>query len=71
MENFPPAVRFTGLAFSYNITFAVLSGTTPPLIALAFRIDPLAPAHAVLLVCMITFFLGVTRIALKKAASRS
>jgi MFS family permease len=66
VENFPPAVRFTGLAFSYNVTFAILSGTTPPLIALALQIDPLAAAHAVFFVCMITFVIVGGRMILCK-----
>ncbi|MBU6248643.1 MAG: MFS transporter, partial [Xanthomonadaceae bacterium] len=29
---FPPAVRFSGLSFSYNVAYAVFGGITPPLI---------------------------------------
>lgn len=45
---FPPAVRFSGLSFSYNVAYAVFGGITPPLIAaLASRYGALAPAHYV------------------------
>ena len=45
---FPPAVRFSGLSFSYNIAYAVFGGLTPPLIGLLVkRFGVLAPAHYV------------------------
>jgi len=45
---FPPAVRFTGLSFSYNVAYAVFGGITPPLIgAMVKATGPLAPAHYV------------------------
>ncbi|OOG56369.1 MFS transporter [Rhodanobacter sp. C03] len=45
---FPPAVRFSGLSFSYNIAYALFGGLTPPLIGvLVKRFGVLAPAHYV------------------------
>ena len=45
---FPPAVRFSGLSFSYNIAYALFGGLTPPLISLLVkRFGVLAPAHYV------------------------
>ena len=45
---FPPAVRFSGLSFSYNIAYALFGGLTPPLIGmLVKRYGVLAPAHYV------------------------
>ena len=45
---FPPAVRFSGLSFSYNIAYAVFGGITPPLIGLLLKqFGVLAPAHYV------------------------
>lgn len=32
VKAFPPAIRFTGLSFSYNMAYAVAGGLTPPLI---------------------------------------
>lgn len=47
---FPPAVRFSGLSFSYNVAYAVFGGLTPPLIGLLVqRVGVLAPAHYVAL----------------------
>jgi len=31
---FPPAVRFSGLSFSYNVAYAVFGGMTPVLVSL-------------------------------------
>lgn len=45
---FPPAVRFTGLSFSYNVAYALFGGLTPVLVSLLLPIDPLAPAYYVL-----------------------
>jgi MFS family permease len=62
VESFPPAVRYTGIAFSFNVAYAIFGGGTPPLIALALRIDPLAHAHAVLLTCTVVFLIGSARL---------
>ncbi|MGN6328022.1 MAG: MFS transporter [Rhodanobacter sp.] len=51
---FPPAVRFSGLSFSYNIAYALFGGLTPPLIGLLVRhAGVLAPAHYVAFTALI------------------
>lgn len=51
---FPPAVRFSGLSFSYNVAYAVFGGLTPPLIgAMVKHAGPLAPAHYVALAAVV------------------
>ncbi|MEP6897120.1 MAG: MFS transporter, partial [Rhodanobacter sp.] len=51
---FPPAVRFSGLSFSYNIAYAVFGGLTPPLIGwLVKQFGVLAPAHYVAMTAVI------------------
>jgi MFS family permease len=51
---FPPAVRFSGLAFSYNVAYALFGGLTPPLIGLLVqRFGALAPAHYVALTALV------------------
>nr|WP_280514994.1 MFS transporter [Azorhizobium oxalatiphilum] len=42
---FPPAVAFTGVSFSYNLSYAIFGGLTPMVVGAALRIDPLAYAH--------------------------
>ncbi|WP_245286744.1 MFS transporter [Bradyrhizobium sp. ARR65] len=64
VQSFPPLVRFSGVAFSYNVAYAICSGVTPPLITLALRVDPLAHAHAVLLACAVAFLSGAVRLCL-------
>ena len=45
---FPPAVRFSGISFAYNLSYAFFGAITAPLIGyLAPRVGPLAPAHYV------------------------
>lgn len=44
---FPPAVRFTGVSFSYNISYAVLGGVTPLLVSWLSHLNRLGPAHYV------------------------
>ena len=45
--SFPPAVRFSGLSFSYNVAYAVFGGITPVAVSMMLRLDRLAPAHYV------------------------
>jgi hypothetical protein len=35
-----PAVRFTGVSFSYNVAYAVFGGMTPPLVSVSTSIGP-------------------------------
>ncbi|HXB73866.1 MAG TPA: MFS transporter [Candidatus Acidoferrales bacterium] len=42
---FPAAVRFTGVSFSYNLSYAVFGGVTPLLVSWISHLNQLAPAH--------------------------
>lgn len=44
---FPPAIRFSGLSFAYNLAYALFGGLTPVLTQLWLQRDLLAPAHYV------------------------
>ncbi len=44
---FPAAIRFSGLSFSYNISYAIFGGLTPVMLTLWLKSDQLAPAHYV------------------------
>ena len=50
---FPPAVRFSGISFSYNIAYAIFGGLTPIFVSLLMKAQPLAPAHYVAAVCVV------------------
>jgi len=56
---FPPAVRFSGLSFAYNVAYAVFGGLTPVLVSLFLRFDALAPAHYVVALCVVGVGIGV------------
>lgn len=44
---FPPAVRFSGLSFGYNVAYAVFGGLTPVLVSRLLPLDPQIPVHYV------------------------
>ena len=50
---FPPAVRFTGVSFSYNISYAVFGGVTPLLVSWISHLNRLGPAHYVAAVTIV------------------
>lgn len=56
---FPPAVRFTGLSFAYNMAYAVFGGLTPVLIGVWQKVDLMAPAHYVAAVSALGFAIGL------------
>ncbi|MCA1326893.1 MFS transporter [Herbaspirillum sp. alder98] len=56
---FPPAVRFSGLSFAYNMAYAVFGGLTPILISLWIKQDPQGPAHYVLALSILGLVLAV------------
>ncbi len=55
---FPPAVRFSGLSFSYNVAYAVFGGLTPVMVSMLLPVDPLAPAHYVAALSAVGMLLG-------------
>ena len=44
---FPAPVRFSGLSFSYNVSYAIFGGLTPVFLAWWLRTNPMAPAYYV------------------------
>lgn len=51
VKAFPAQVRFSGLSFSYNLSYAIFGGLTPVVVALLLKNNPLAPAYYVIAVC--------------------
>lgn len=52
---FPPMIRFSGLSFSYNLSYAIFGALTPPFISLvSSKLGPLAPAHYVALTALVS-----------------
>ena len=50
---FPPAVRFSGISFAYNVAYAIFGGLTPLFVTLLMKNQPLAPAHYVAALCVL------------------
>lgn len=50
---FPAQVRFSGLSFSYNLSYAIFGGLTPIVVTLMLKNNPLAPAYYVIAVCLV------------------
>jgi len=62
---FPPAVRFTGISFAYNVAYAIVGGITPLVVATLMKSVALAPAHYVAALCVVgvavALFIGRSR----------
>jgi MFS family permease len=56
---FPAEVRFTGIAFSYNVAYAVFGGLTPMLVTLLMKVTLMAPAYYMLLLSLVGLLLGI------------
>jgi MFS family permease len=56
---FPPAVRFSGISFSYNVSYAIFGGLTPVVVTLLMSVSPLAPAWYVLALSLLGLVLGI------------
>ncbi|GAA0836519.1 MULTISPECIES: MFS transporter [Marinomonas] len=59
VKSFPAAIRFSGLSFSYNVAYAIFGGTTPMVVSLMLREDPLSPAYYVAFVCGVGVLAGL------------
>ena len=55
---FPPAIRFSGISFAYNVAYAIFGGLTPLAVSLLLKSYPLAPAHYVAALCVVGIVLG-------------
>lgn len=56
---FPPEVRFTGISFSYNVSYAIFGGLTPIAVTLLMGVSPMAPAWCVLALSLMGLALGL------------
>ncbi|KVE23284.1 MFS transporter [Burkholderia singularis] len=53
VKSFPAVVRFSGISFSYNVSYAVFGGMTPVIVSLLMKSNPLAPAWYVAAICVL------------------
>jgi len=56
---FPPAVRYSGFSFSYNVAYSIFGGFTPILVSLWMKNHSMAPAYYLIAVSAITFMLVI------------
>jgi len=56
---FPAEVRFTGISFSYNVSYAIFGGLTPIAVTMLMSVSPMAPAWYVLALSLMGLGLGV------------
>jgi MFS family permease len=50
---FPAPVRFSGVSFSYNVSYAVFGGVTPVFVAWLAQLNPINPAHYIAAVSLV------------------
>ncbi|MCP1635131.1 MFS transporter [Kerstersia gyiorum] len=62
-HTFPPAIRFSGLSFAYNVAYAIFGGLTPVLTQLWLQKDPLAPAHYVAVTAVVAIIITMMPLA--------
>ncbi len=56
---FPPAVRYSGFSFSYNVAYSIFGGFTPILMSLWMKKHSMAPAYYLIGVSAIAFLLAL------------
>ncbi|MDX5629007.1 MULTISPECIES: MFS transporter [unclassified Brenneria] len=56
---FPAEVRFSGISFSYNVSYAIFGGLTPIFVTLMMKATPLAPAWYVLTLAGLGVLMGI------------
>jgi hypothetical protein len=60
IQSFPPEVRFTGFAFSYNTVYIVFGGTAPVIVSVfVARHMLMAPAWYIGALCVLGVILGL------------
>jgi MFS family permease len=59
VKSFPPAIRFSGLSFSYNLAYAIFGGLTPLTVSMLLKYDALAPVYYVGFVCVVGVIAGL------------
>ncbi|MBP2548986.1 MFS family permease [Neorhizobium galegae] len=56
---FPAHVRFSGLSFSYNVSYAIFGGLTPLVVSALLPVSPMAHAWYLVFIAALTFCLGL------------
>lgn len=56
---FPAPIRFTGLSFSYNLSYAIFGGLTPLFLGVVNKINPLSASYYIVLLSLVGIFCGL------------
>ena len=59
VQSFPANVRFTGISFSYNLSYAVFGGFTPLVLGIANKVNPLSASYYVVFLSVLGIFCGL------------
>ncbi|CDH06531.1 putative permease (MFS superfamily) [Xenorhabdus bovienii str. oregonense] len=59
VQSYPPEVRFSGISFSYNMSYAIFGGLTPIFVTLLQAYTQFAPAYYVLVLSAVGILLGL------------
>jgi MFS family permease len=73
VQAFPAQVRFSGLSFSYNLSYAIFGGLTPVIVSLMLKNDAMGPAWYVIAVSavgLVTAFFVKNRMGITALPSR-
>jgi MFS transporter, MHS family, proline/betaine transporter len=69
VRSFPASVRFSGLSFAYNLSYAIFGGLTPVALSLWLRTDQMAPAHYVGGLAILGFLLALAPMSATRRAA--
>ena len=61
VQAFPPAIRYSGISFAYNVAYAVFGGLTPQFVSTLVRHSPMAPAYYVAALCVLGVRVALAR----------
>ncbi len=67
---FPAEVRFSGLSFSYNVSYAIVGGLTPICVTLIMKFTRMAPAYYVLALAVLGLGVGCYLLSERKTATQ-
>ena len=59
VKAFPANIRFTGLSFSYNLSYAIFGGLTPLFLGIVNKINPLSASYYVVFLSLMGVACGV------------
>ncbi|WP_343596557.1 MFS transporter [Acinetobacter sp.] len=56
VKMFPAPIRFSGISFSYNVSYAIIGGVTLPLVHWLSRFNPIGAMYYILVTAAVAFF---------------